>query len=49
MAKMTQNDAEKIQNKPTSCWVSDFVPGDFFVGMLSYISVPISYMYVKRS
>ncbi len=26
--------AEKIQNKPTSCWVSDFVPGDFFVGIV---------------
>ncbi len=23
---------EKIQN--TSCWVSDFVPGDFFVGIV---------------
>ncbi len=25
---------EKIQNNLTSCWVSDFVPGDFFVGIV---------------
>ncbi len=25
---------EKIQNSQTSCWVSDFVPGDFFVGIV---------------
>ncbi len=25
---------KKIQNKPTSCLVSDFVPRDFFVGIV---------------
>ncbi len=39
---------EKIQNKPTSCWVSDFVPGDFFVGIVSYISVPI-FVHVRET
>ncbi len=25
---------ERNSKQPTSCWVSDFVPGDFFVGIV---------------
>ncbi len=39
---------KKIQNNRTSCLVSDFVPRDFFVGIVMLHEVyQFSYMYVN--